>query len=170
MNRIRNFGEHNLYWISLILVGLSMEAAALYYQYVLDEWPCVLCIHIRIWILGFVAVAILALFIKPIKSTIPVLHFLNSLMMAGFVERSWQTLAVERGWVFGNCDMDAGLPAWFQLDQWIPSVFEVKTACGYTPFVFSNISMAETLMATSVLLLGLSLILLVACLWSKRRY
>lgn len=145
-----------------------MEAAALYYQYVLDELPCVLCIHIRIWILGFVAIAIMSLLIKPIKSTVPVLHILNSIMMVGFVERSWQTLAVERGWVFGDCDMDAGLPSWFQLDQWVPAVFEVKTACGYTPFVMFNISMAEILMAASVLLLGLSLICLVASLWPKR--
>lgn len=168
MNRIKNLGEHNLYWITLILVGLSMEIAALYYQYVLDEWPCVLCIHIRIWILGFIAVAILALFIKSFKPAVPALHILNSLMMAGFVERSWQTLAVERGWVFGNCDMDAGLPPWFQLDQWFPAIFEVKTACGYTPFILFDISMAETLMVASALLLCMSLVFLVASLWPKR--
>jgi disulfide bond formation protein DsbB len=167
MNRVKNLGEHNLYWISLILVGLSMEVVALYYQYLLDEWPCVLCIHIRIWILGFVSIATLALFVKSFKPSIPALHILNSLMMVGFVERSWQTLAVERGWVFGDCDMDAGLPVWFQLDEWFPALFEVKAACGYTPFVFFGISMAEILMATSVVLLCLSLIALIANFWSR---
>lgn len=169
MNQIRIFGKHNLYWISLILVGLSMELTALYYQYVLDELPCVLCIHIRIWISGFVTIAILALFTKSFKPVIPVLHILNSLMMAGFAERSWQTLAVERGWVLGDCDMDTRLPAWFQIDQWLPLLFEVKAACGYTPLVFSNISMAESLMATSVLLLTVSLLCLTASFWPKYR-
>jgi disulfide bond formation protein DsbB len=84
-------------------------------------------------------------------------------MMIGFVERSWQTLAIERGWIFGDCNMDAGLPHWFQLDQWFPLVFEVKVACGYTPFMLFNISMAEILMVISALLLGLSLTCLAAC-------
>ncbi|MFT5549686.1 MAG: disulfide bond formation protein DsbB [Candidatus Azotimanducaceae bacterium] len=157
MNLFKNIGDRNSYWIILILLGLSMEAVGLYYQYVLDEWPCVLCIHIRIWILGFIMVAFLALLLKRFKPIIPALHILNSLMMIGFVERSWQTLAVERGWIFGNCNMDAGLPSWFQLDQWFPLVFEVKAACGYTPFMLFNISMAEILMVLSALLLGLSL-------------
>jgi disulfide bond formation protein DsbB len=161
MNRIKNISEHNLYWIFLILVGLSMEAIALYYQYVLDEWPCVLCIHIRIWILGFIVVAFLAILLNRLKPVIPTLHILNSLMMVGFVERSWQTLAVERGWVFGDCNMETGLPGWFQLDQWFPALFEVKAACGYTPFVFLNISMAEALMLISSLLLCLSILCLV---------
>ena len=39
---IRQFSQSKLYWILLITLGLSLEAAALYYQYVLDEWPCVL--------------------------------------------------------------------------------------------------------------------------------
>jgi len=161
MNRIKNISEHNLYWIFLILVGLSMEAIALYYQYVLDEWPCVLCIHIRIWILGFIVVAFLAILLNRLKPVIPTLHILNSLMMVGFVERSWQTLAVERGWVFGDCNMETGLPGWFQPDQWFPALFEVKAACGYTPFVFLNISMAEALMLISSLLLCLSILCLV---------
>ncbi len=170
MNRIKEVAEHNLYWIFLILVGLSMEAAALYYQYVLDEPPCVLCIHIRIWILGFVAVAILAMQLKRFEPVVPALHILNSLMMVGFVERSWQTLAVERGWIFGNCNMDTGLPTWFQLDQWFPALFEVKAACGYTPFIIYNISMAEVLMVTSTLLLCLSLLYLAASFWPSRKH
>ena len=163
MYQIKKFGERNLYWVTLILIGLTMEAVGLYYQYVLDEWPCVLCIHIRIWILGFIAVAFLALLLNRFKPIIFALHVLNSVMMIGFVERSWQTLAIERGWIFGDCNMDAGLPHWFQLDQWFPLVFEVKVACGYTPFMLFNISMAEILMVISALLLGLSLTCLAAC-------
>jgi disulfide bond formation protein DsbB len=88
------------------------------------------------------------------------LHLINSIIMAGFVERSWQTLAVERGWVFGECDMESGLPSWFALDKWFPAVFEVQTACGYTPLIIFNITMAEVLMLVSSSLLVVSLILL----------
>ena len=155
-----HFSRGKLYWVLLILVGLSLEAVALYYQYALDEWPCVLCIHIRVWIFGFVTLAILALLVGHNKWMANALHLLNTIIMVGLVERSWQTLAVERGWVFGECDMESGLPSWFALDKWFPAVFEVQTACGYTPIVVFNITIAEVLMLVSSGLLAASLVLL----------
>ena len=144
----------------LIILGLSLEATALYYQYVLDEWPCVLCIHIRIWILAFIVLALLALLVGSNRWLSPGYHLVNTAIMVGFVERSWQTLAVERGWVFGECDMESGLPWWFALDKWFPAIFEVQTACGYTPLVVFNITIAEVLMLVSSSLLVVSLVLL----------
>lgn len=141
-----------LYWGGLVLLGLALEAAALYYQYVLDEWPCVVCIQIRIWIFGFVIAGIAALFCVQSRAAMRVLHGLTLIAMIGFLERSYQVLAIERGWVFGDCDMDLGLPAWFALDAWFPAIFEVQTSCGYTPLVLFQISMAEILLVVSALL------------------
>ena len=164
---IRQFSQSKLYWILLITLGLSLEAVALYYQYVLDEWPCVLCIHIRVWISGFIVLAVLALLVGSNRWLTRGLHLVNTVIMAGFVERSWQTLAVERGWVFGDCDMESGLPSWFALDKWFPAIFEVQTACGYTPLILFNITMAEVLMVVSSSLLGASLVLLAVSLRGK---
>ena len=58
---LKHPGQQRIYWVGLIVLGLALEAAALYYQYGLDEWPCVVCIHIRIWILGFVLLGLIAL-------------------------------------------------------------------------------------------------------------
>ncbi len=167
LERLGWFSHRKLYWILLIIFGLSLETTALYYQYLLDEWPCVLCIHIRIWILAFIVLAVLALLVESNRRLTPVFHLINTAIMVGFVERSWQTLAVERGWVFGDCDMDSGLPPWFALDQWFPSIFEVQTACGYTPLVVFNITMAELLLVFSSSLLGVSLVLLTVSLRRK---
>jgi len=159
--------QGNLYWILLIILGISLESGALYYQYVLDELPCVLCIHVRIWVLGFVVLAILALLFDINHWLNRGFHLINTIIMVGLVERSWQTLAVERGWVFGECDMESGLPSWFALDKWFPAVFEVQTACGYTPLIIFNITMAEVLMLVSSGLLLVSLALLVDSLLSN---
>jgi len=161
---LRRFSHRRLYWILLIILGLSLEATALYYQYLLDEWPCVLCIHIRIWILAFIVLALVALLAGSNRWITPGFHLINTAIMVGFVERSWQTLAVERGWVFGDCDMESGLPSWFALDKWFPAIFEVQTACGYTPLIIFNITMAEVLMVVSSSLLGISLVLVAASL------
>ena len=160
----RRYSHGKGYWILLIILGLSLEATGLYYQYLLDEWPCVLCIHIRIWIYAFIVLALLALLFGSNRGLTLGFHLINTVIMAGFVERSWKTLAVERGWVFGDCDMESGLPPWFALDKWVPGIFEVQTACGYTPLVVFNITMAEVLLVFSCSLLSVSLVLLAASL------
>jgi disulfide bond formation protein DsbB len=157
-----NLSMQRRYWILLILVGVALECAALYYQYVLGEWPCVLCIHVRIWVAAFVLLGLIAVFFTESTGFMRLAHAMNIVIMLGLAERSWQVLAVERGWVFGNCDMTLGMPTWFALDKWLPFMFEVQTACGYTPLIIFDISMAETLLVFSVLLLIMSAAVFVA--------
>ncbi len=150
---IIRLGGQRRYWVALILIGIALEAAALYYQYVLDEWPCVLCIHVRLWLAAMVLLALFALFCTPSATAMKVLHALNVAILAILVERSWRVLAIERGWIFGECDMDLGTPDWFAPDRWLPFLFEVQTTCGYSPLIVFNITMAELLLVISGLLL-----------------
>lgn len=161
MKYLKLLSQSKWYWVLILVGGLVMEAVALYYQYVLGEWPCVLCIHIRIWIAAMILISILALLIRGEFFT-RIFHILTTVAAIGFVERSWQVLAVERGWIFGDCSMESGLPDWFALDKWFPLVFEVQTSCGYTPYIIMQISMAEILMATSIIALLLSFSLAIA--------
>ncbi len=150
---IIRLGGQRRYWVALILIGIALEAAALYYQYVLDEWPCVLCIHVRLWLAAMVLLALFALFCTPSATAMKVLHALNVAILAILVERSWRVLAIERGWIFGECDMDLGTPDWFAPDRWLPFLFEVQTTCGYSPLIVFNITMAELLLLISGLML-----------------
>jgi disulfide bond formation protein DsbB len=157
-----NLSRQRRYWALLILVGIALEGGALYFQYVRDEWPCVLCIHVRILVMSFVLIGLLAIFCTGSMPGMRLFHGLNTLIMGFLVERSWQVLAVERGWVFGDCAMDLGMPAWFAIDKWLPSVFEVQTACGYSPLLLFDITMAEALLVISVVLLIISATLFVS--------
>ena len=162
-----NLAQQRRYWLALFALGCALEASVLYYQYALDEWPCVLCIHIRIAVFAFMLIALVGMITNASNIAARSLHGLNTLVMAWLVERSYQVLAVERGWVFGDCDMELGAPDWFAIDKWLPSVFEVKTSCGYTPFIAAQITMAEVLMLCSVLLLLLAVALFIAS-WQDR--
>ena len=164
LEKIGRVGASSGYWLGLLLLGLAMEGVALIYQYRLDYAPCVLCIHVRVWLLGMIAVAALALAVRKFPRWGVVLHGVMALLMVGLLERSWQLLGTERGWIFGSCNMSSGLPDWFALDRWFPAVFEVKEACGYTPELLFGVTMAEgllafaatmTLLATTLLVTGL---------------
>ena len=147
------------YWMALVLLALSMEGVALFYQYRLDYWPCVLCIHVRVWLLGLVLAGLLGLLARQRRGFRALAQMLVAVVGAGLLERSLKLLGTERGTLEGSCSMDSGLPPWFALDTWFPSVFQVMEPCGYTPELLFGVTMAEALVVFSALLLALGLVM-----------
>ncbi len=145
----------------MILLCLVLEGVALYYQYQLNYLPCVLCIHVRMLLAAILLLSILGWIFSNIRG-VSILVFAG---VTGFwlwmAERSYQLLGVERGWIFGECDMSSGLPEWLALEKWFPWLFEIYEPCGYTPFLMFRVSMAEALIVMSVLI---SVVLVVSLL------
>ena len=158
-DRLDRLARGPAWWLALIVLGVGMEATALYYQYALDYYPCVLCIHVRIWTLGIIVLSLFALAARRRRSLRLLAHGLNTVLLAGLLERSWRLLGTERGFIEGSCDFDAGLPAWFALDKWFPAMFQVLESCGYTPELPFGVTMAEALVALSAVLLSISAVL-----------
>ncbi len=168
LNKLDKIGLTPWYWLMLAVLGLSLEALALVYQYVLEYWPCVLCIHVRIWVVFLVVAAVAGLLLRHKRAGRVFAHTLVLLISLGLLERSWKLFAIERGIaVDGECNFDAGLPAWFALDQWFPAVFKVWEACGYTPELLFGVTMAEALLGLSGVLVGLGVLLLASALMAK---
>ncbi len=147
------------YWTLLAAGSILLEAVALVYQHVLDEPPCLLCIHMRIGILLILLLALTGFFLHRWRVIRVLLHLSIAAVSAALLERAWELFGTERGLVIGSCEFDLGLPSWLALDQWLPSVFEVQTSCGYTPELLFGITMAESLLIIFALLLLLSLLL-----------
>ncbi len=162
-------GKSGFYWLALAVIGLLSEAVGLFYQYVLDEMPCVLCIHVRLWLLTLVVVALLVLLLRRLSFMPIVGHLLTVVIAAGLLERSYQLLGTERGFVIGDCGFALGLPAWFTPDRWWPAVFQVQTSCGYTPELLFGITMAEALIVASAMFLLLGVAMTVAALARHRQ-
>jgi disulfide bond formation protein DsbB len=166
LNILANTAGSRWYWLALLALGLALEATALYYQYVLDYGPCVLCIHVRILVLGLVLVALLTLAVRGSRGGRVAAHLVVTLLLAGLVQRAWLLLGIERGFIEGECSFDLGLPPWLPLDHWLPVLFRVHEACGYTPALPLGFTMAELLLPVSILLLLLSIGLLLMALSS----
>ncbi len=167
LNRLARMGGSAWYWLAVLATGLSLDAVALYYQYALDYYPCVLCIHVRIWVLGFVLVAAVALLVRGSRLLLVLSHVLTVALSIGLLERAWMLLGIERGTVEGSCSFDSGLPAWFALDQWFPLLFKVWEACGYTPELLFGVTMAEALVALGMVALLITAVMTVASLAGK---
>ena len=84
------------------------------------------------------------------------------------LERSYQLLGTERGFIMGECSMDTGFPSWFAIDKWLPSLFEPLITCGYTPEVAFGITMAEALLVMSAGLVLLALVMIIAAIRSNK--
>lgn len=169
LTRLTNTAASAWYWSALLAFGLMLESTALIFQYVLDYGPCVLCIHVRIWVMGLVLVSLLGLMLRGVWLGRLAALGLTVAVLVGLVERAWLLLGVERGTVQGECSFDLGLPAWLALDQWFPLLFQVHEACGITPPLPFGVTMAETLSPVSVTLLAVNLVLLLATLIQRRR-
>jgi disulfide bond formation protein DsbB len=167
LSKLASIGGGAWYWLALVVLGLSMEAVALTYQHVLEYLPCVLCIHVRIWVLAFILLALLTLFLRRSWPLLVTAHVLNTVIMVGLLERSWMLLGTERGIVEGTCGMDSGLPGWFALDVWFPTLFKVWEPCGYTPELLFGITMAEALLVFSAAMVLVSVTLTIATLLGK---
>lgn len=137
------------FWLLIFAIAVLGEASALYYQHVLGYGPCMVCIQIRIWLLGILIVSGLMLVLPLNKITTAIANLSAAGLALGMLERSWFILGTERGFSFGSCSFNLGLPEWFALDVWFPALFEVVELCGLTPVLVFNITMAEALVANS---------------------
>ena len=155
------------YWALLVVLGLFMEGVALYYQYVIGDDPCQICIHTRIWVAAFTLLALLMCLLPSKRWLNTGGHVLVTACMLGLWERCKYLWDVERGLGEGSCEFVLGFPDWFALDRWFPAMFEVRTLCGFTPSMPFGLSMAEVLIVVSSLLVALAVFALALNLRGK---
>ncbi len=165
IRQLKIISQSYWYWWANIISSLTLLAVALYYQYVPGDLPCVMCIQVRLWLSLLIIISIVGLVsqtVRDLHRNSParwingIAHMSVVITAMGLTERAYQLLGTERGFVFGDCGFDLGLPAWFTPDIWLPWIFQVDTSCGYTPEIAFGITMAEALMVLSVLLLVVS--------------
>ena len=151
-------------WWAVFALSSSLLAAALYWQYVIGDDPCQVCIQARLWAvaLGLVGALMLLLPESPLtRLSGLVLTFIAS---AGMGERAYYLYEIENFRGDGSCEFTLGMPSWFAVDQWFPALFEVRNICSYTPEIAFGVSMAEALIVIAfviciITLLGLGVLL-----------
>ena len=140
------------YWIVLAIAGSALLAVALYYQYVLGDEPCQVCIHARLWVVAFILIALVMLVTSQHRVLRVVANIGVVVACVGLTERARYLYRLENGIGDGSCQFQLGMPDWFAVDQWMPWLFEVRNLCSFTPTMLFGLSMAESLMGIGALL------------------
>lgn len=150
--------QSRYFWLAGALYLLTMELIALYYQYVLDYYPCALCVQIRAWVAGAIILSICSQFGRNYFWWRWAGLTLTTLLLGGALYTSWYAWGVENGTIVSSCTMGAGFPEFMLLDQWIPWLFSAEGICGRSPGMWFGLTMNEALLIT----ISIPLLVLVA--------
>ncbi|MEW6990963.1 disulfide bond formation protein DsbB [Colwelliaceae bacterium 6441] len=151
-------------WQLLALSALGLEFSALFFQYVLELKPCIMCIYQR--------VAIWAIFFAGLVGSFTHQYVLGRIAAYAL----WGTgaiwgllIALEHvemqsatmSFLF-SCEFVPNFPSWAPLHEWLPALFAATGDCGDINWQFLGYSMPQWMIvvygiytvAFSVILLG----------------
>jgi disulfide bond formation protein DsbB len=145
VNYLSNITTSQRPWLLLAASALSLELSALFFQYVLDLQPCIMCVYQRL--------AILAIFSAGTIGTIG--H--NNIFARILAYALWATGAIwgliialehvemqdNSGSLFFSCEFIPNFPTWAPLHEWIPFLFEATGDCGEISWQFLDYSMPQ---------------------------
>lgn len=169
LTALQRFCHQRTSWALLFVSGLALELAALYFQYVLNFDPCVMCIYIRVAVLGIMLSALVGLIM-------PQYWIVRFLGMGGWLVSSvWGVkLAIELNEMqvnpspFSTCSFFPEFPNFMPLDKWLPQVFSPTGMCGESVWSFMSISMVQWMIIGFVVYCLLWLVMVLPALTPKR--
>lgn len=133
-------------WTAVIAICAALEGGAVYFQQVLRQYPCELCIYSRVWLAAIGLVAVVGLLVRRTTWPLRIVIAAELLLSVGLASVVWELLALEYGFGgAGACSMFPNFPSWAPLDQWLPVLFQVQGPCAATPEVLFGLSMADGL-------------------------
>ncbi len=150
MQRINRLLTSRSYWLALALTSAALLGVALYYQYALGEEPCQVCIQARLWVAGLLLLSTALYWLPGNRLALTTGNTLALICTVGLAERSWFLYQLENGKGDGSCEFQLGMPDWFAVDRWFPTLFEVRNLCSFTPDMAFGLSMAEGLLLVAV--------------------
>ena len=145
MNFLSNLATNKRAWQLLAISALGLELAALFFQYVLDLAPCIMCIYQR--------VAIWAIFFAGVVGSLGTQYIVAR--FAAFT--LWGTGAIwgliialehveiqssKMSFLF-SCEFVPNFPSWAPLHEWIPALFAATGDCGDINWQFLGHTMPE---------------------------
>jgi disulfide bond formation protein DsbB len=132
-------------WLLLAISALGLELCALFFQYVMNLAPCIMCVYQR--------VAICAIMLAGLIGFLGCKFLITRIIAYGL----WATGAIwglvialehvemqeSSGSLFFSCEFIPNFPTWAPLHEWMPALFEATGDCGEINWQFLGYSMPQ---------------------------
>ena len=171
LNNISTWPALRWPWFLIAGSALTLELAALYFQYGMGLEPCVMCIYQRTAVTALIFAPIPAL-ISPrsvvLRTLSLVLCLLAIIWGAQIAFEHVQMQNPENFMLLLSCDVIPNFPEWLQLHTLIPSIFEARGTCGDIDWSFLGLSMPQWMTVIFVVyLLAISVVYLIRLVKTK---
>ncbi len=148
VDRIGGWSKRRSAWFALAASALLLEACALYFQYALDLQPCVMCVYIRLAVLGLLAAALVGA-IAPARPAVQFLGFAGwAAAAAEGLILSRELIVIQEAGPYSlevTCSFLPRFPAWMPLHEWFPAFLMPTGSCTDDVWQFLGLSMAQWL-------------------------
>ena len=132
-------------WLILAMSALALELCALYFQYMMDLAPCIMCIYQRVAIFAILAAGILGYFSCQYLITRLIAYGLwatgaiwGLIIAIEHVDMQGATFSL-----FFSCEFIPNFPSWAPLHEWLPWLFEATGDCSDINWQFLGYSMPQ---------------------------
>ena len=132
-------------WLLLATSALALELTALFFQYVMDLAPCIMCVYQRLAILAIVIAGIIGTFGHDyILARITAFSLWGTgAIWGGLIAIEHIDMQSSSGSLFFSCEFIPNFPSWAPLHEWIPFLFEATGDCGEISWQFLGFSMPQ---------------------------
>jgi disulfide bond formation protein DsbB len=141
---LNNLVEQKPAWALLFLSALGLELSALYFQYVMDLAPCIMCIYQRTAIFGVMFSALIPLLINNFASRfLALLGWGISAIWGLLIAMEHVDIQTATNPFFASCEIVPNFPSWAPLHEWLPQIFAATGDCGDIDWSFMDMSMPQ---------------------------
>lgn len=132
-------------WLLLALSALGLEICALFFQYVMDLAPCIMCVYQRVAIFAIMLAGFIGYFGCKllIARVIAYALWATGAIWGLLIAVEHVEIQANSGSLFFSCDIVPNFPTWAPLHEWIPSIFEATGDCGEINWQFIGYSMPQ---------------------------
>lgn len=144
LNKLSLLSTDRRAWGLLFVSALCLEISALYFQYVMDLRPCIMCIYQRTAVFGIMFAAMPAMLVNNLITRI--------MGYTGWgISAIWGLLiAIEHVDIqtavnpfFATCEFVPNFPSWIPLHEWLPNIFGATGDCGDINWSFMDMTMPQ---------------------------
>lgn len=171
INFFANLGRNSAAWSLLFLSALGLELSALYFQYMMNLQPCIMCIYQRTAIFGVLFAALIPLLMNNILTRLfGYILWGVSAIWGLLIAIEHVDLQTAEDSFFAVCEIVPNFPKWAPLHEWIPSIFAATGDCGEIDWSFLGLSMPMWMIAIFAVYSAILGLVLLSKLFNKKAH